>query len=116
MLFSRCMRHDRGGEEVASAISHAFTELNTCNVALLEAADESWEETFQQYRRVLPLEWTLSWTYAEKEVMWSMMGAQTTEQGDCSRYKSARPHCCKKIWEHLAPLDAKITLLTLEIV
>ncbi|GJU59114.1 putative reverse transcriptase domain-containing protein, partial [Tanacetum coccineum] len=40
----RYMGRDRGGEEAASAISCAFIELKTCNVALLEAADESWEE------------------------------------------------------------------------
>nr|GEX35425.1 histidine phosphatase superfamily, clade-1 [Tanacetum cinerariifolium] len=44
MLFFRCMGHDRGGEEAASAISRAFIELNSCDLALLEAADESWEE------------------------------------------------------------------------
>lgn len=25
-----------------------------------------------------------------------MLGGQTTEQGDCSKYKGAIPHCCKK--------------------
>lgn len=25
-----------------------------------------------------------------------MMGAQTTEQGDCSKFKANIPHCCKK--------------------
>ncbi|CAN1151692.1 Protein COBRA [Linum perenne] len=25
-----------------------------------------------------------------------MFGAQTTEQGDCSKYKTNVPHCCKK--------------------
>ncbi|KAI3794029.1 hypothetical protein L1987_36654 [Smallanthus sonchifolius] len=51
---------------------------------------------FQQYRHISPPGWTLGWTWAKKEVIWSMMGSQTTEQGDCSRYKSAPPHCCKK--------------------
>ncbi|GKC35650.1 hypothetical protein Tco_1048034, partial [Tanacetum coccineum] len=41
---NRYMGRDRGGEEATSAISCAFIELKTCNVALLEAADESWEE------------------------------------------------------------------------
>ncbi|GKA35709.1 ribonuclease H-like domain-containing protein [Tanacetum coccineum] len=40
----KCMGHDRGWEEAASVISRAFIGLNTCNVALLEAVDESWEE------------------------------------------------------------------------
>ncbi|MCI17197.1 COBRA-like protein 4-like [Trifolium medium] len=26
-----------------------------------------------------------------------MVGAQTTEQGDCSRFKGNKPLCCKKI-------------------
>ncbi|KAE8718741.1 COBRA-like protein 5 [Hibiscus syriacus] len=36
------------------------------------------------------------WTWAKKEVIWSMVGAQTTEQGDCSKFKGNIPHCCKK--------------------
>ncbi|KAG2675552.1 hypothetical protein I3843_12G010200 [Carya illinoinensis] len=40
--------------------------------------------------------WTLGWTWAKKEVIWSMMGAQTTEQGDCSKFKGNIPHSCKK--------------------
>ncbi|GKD15013.1 COBRA-like protein, partial [Tanacetum coccineum] len=35
---------------------------------------------FQQYCRVLPLGWTLSQTWPEKEIIWSMMGPQPTEQ------------------------------------
>ncbi|GAU47499.1 hypothetical protein TSUD_285290 [Trifolium subterraneum] len=41
--------------------------------------------------------WTLGWTWAKKEVIWSMVGAQTTEQGDCSKFKGNIPHCCKKV-------------------
>ncbi|KAH6774612.1 COBRA-like extracellular glycosyl-phosphatidyl inositol-anchored protein family [Perilla frutescens var. hirtella] len=51
---------------------------------------------FQQYRHIQAPGWTLGWTWAKKEVIWSMMGGQTTEQGDCSRYKGNIPHCCKK--------------------
>ena len=40
--------------------------------------------------------WTLSWSWAKKEVIWSMVGAQTTEQGDCSKFKANIPHCCEK--------------------
>ncbi|GMN21998.1 hypothetical protein TIFTF001_045587, partial [Ficus carica] len=39
---------------------------------------------FQQYRHIQAPGWTLGWTWAKKEVIWSMMGGQTTEQGDCS--------------------------------
>ncbi|XP_039137140.1 COBRA-like protein 1 [Dioscorea cayenensis subsp. rotundata] len=51
---------------------------------------------FQQYRHIQTPGWTLGWTWAKKEVIWSMVGAQTTEQGDCSKYKANIPHCCKK--------------------
>ncbi|KAL2552231.1 Protein COBRA [Forsythia ovata] len=51
---------------------------------------------FQKYRRIEKPGWTLGWTWAMKEVIWSMVGAQTTEQGDCSRFKGNIPHSCKK--------------------
>eukprot|EP01018_Ginkgo_biloba_P034951 Gb_17724 [translate_table: standard] len=51
---------------------------------------------FQQYRHIQSPGWTLGWTWAKKEVIWSMVGAQATEQGDCSRFKGNVPHCCKK--------------------
>ncbi|WOK94446.1 hypothetical protein Cni_G03148 [Canna indica] len=51
---------------------------------------------FQQYRHIQAPGWTLGWTWQKKEVIWSMVGAQTTEQGDCSRFKGNIPHCCKK--------------------
>ncbi|EOA14836.1 hypothetical protein CARUB_v10028146mg [Capsella rubella] len=38
--------------------------------------------------------WTMSWRWTRKEVIWSMIGAQTTEQGDCSQYKGNIPHSC----------------------
>ncbi|KAF3540599.1 hypothetical protein F2Q69_00025190 [Brassica cretica] len=42
---------------------------------------------FQKYRHIPSPGWTLGWKWAKKEVIWSMVGAQTTEQGDCSKYK-----------------------------
>ncbi|XP_065855044.1 COBRA-like protein 2 [Euphorbia lathyris] len=51
---------------------------------------------FQQYRHIQAPGWTLGWTWAKKEVIWSMVGGQATEQGDCSKYKTNIPHCCKK--------------------
>ncbi|XP_010937850.1 COBRA-like protein 1 [Elaeis guineensis] len=51
---------------------------------------------YQQYRHIEAPGWTLGWTWAKKEVIWSMVGAQTTEQGDCSKFKENIPHCCKK--------------------
>lgn len=52
---------------------------------------------FQMYRHIMSPGWTLGWGWAKKEVIWSMVGAQTTEQGDCSKFKGNTPHCCKKV-------------------
>ncbi|XP_048604359.1 protein COBRA-like isoform X1 [Brassica napus] len=35
---------------------------------------------FQKYRHIPSPGWTLGWKWAKKEVIWSMVGAQTTEQ------------------------------------
>ncbi|KAK8491461.1 hypothetical protein V6N11_059386 [Hibiscus sabdariffa] len=51
---------------------------------------------FQMYRHIMSLGWTLGWTCVKKEVIWSMNGAQTTEQGDCTKFEGNVPHCCKK--------------------
>ncbi|XP_057791832.1 COBRA-like protein 4 [Salvia miltiorrhiza] len=51
---------------------------------------------FQMYRHMMSPGWTLTWGWAKKEVIWSMVGAQTTEQGDCSKFKGNVPHCCKR--------------------
>ncbi|CAN1839960.1 Ribosomal RNA small subunit methyltransferase [Linum perenne] len=51
---------------------------------------------FQMSRHIMSPGWTLSWSWAKKEVIWSMVGAQTTEQGDCSKFKGNVPHCCEK--------------------
>ncbi|KAJ6819283.1 COBRA-like protein 1 isoform X2 [Iris pallida] len=40
--------------------------------------------------------WRLRWTWAEKEVIWSIIGARSTEQGDCSRFEGNIPHSCMK--------------------
>ncbi|PSS33646.1 Protein COBRA like [Actinidia chinensis var. chinensis] len=52
---------------------------------------------FQKYRHIQAPGWSLGWTWAKKEVIWDMVGSQTTEQGDCSRFKGNIPHCCKKV-------------------
>ncbi|KAK2420107.1 COBRA extracellular glycosyl-phosphatidyl inositol-anchored protein family [Trifolium repens] len=53
---------------------------------------------FQKFRQIKNPGWTLGWSWAKKEFIWDMLGAQTTEQGDCSRFKgNIIPHCCKKI-------------------
>ncbi|KAJ4748580.1 Protein COBRA [Rhynchospora pubera] len=51
---------------------------------------------YQQCRHIQPPGWQLSWTWAKKEVIWSMEGALVTEQGDCSEFKGNVPHSCKR--------------------
>uniref|UniRef100_A0A7N0T9L4 COBRA-like protein n=1 Tax=Kalanchoe fedtschenkoi TaxID=63787 RepID=A0A7N0T9L4_KALFE len=51
---------------------------------------------FQMYRHIMSPGWSIGWTWAKREVIWSMLGSQTTEQGDCSKFKGNIPHCCKK--------------------
>ncbi|XP_024520797.1 COBRA-like protein 1 [Selaginella moellendorffii] len=51
---------------------------------------------YQQYRHIETPGWTLGWTWAKKEVIWGMQGAQATMQGDCSKFKGNIPHCCKR--------------------
>nr|AAM67179.1 phytochelatin synthetase-like protein [Arabidopsis thaliana] len=51
---------------------------------------------FQQYRHIEAPGWQLGWSWMKKEVIWSMVGGQATEQGDCSKFKGNIPHCCKK--------------------
>ncbi|PQP98635.1 COBRA-like protein 4 [Prunus yedoensis var. nudiflora] len=51
---------------------------------------------FQMYRHIMSPGWTLGWTWARREVIWSAVGAQATEQGDCSRFKGNIPHSCKR--------------------
>ncbi|KAK6128162.1 hypothetical protein DH2020_038092 [Rehmannia glutinosa] len=57
----------------------------------------SWTpDGYVKYRHIELPGWKLGWTWAKKEVIWSMMGGQATEQGDCSRFKGTIPHSCKK--------------------
>ncbi|KAJ1272053.1 hypothetical protein BS78_06G174000 [Paspalum vaginatum] len=52
---------------------------------------------YQLYRHIEHPGWRLSWNWAGKEVIWNSVGAEATEQGDCSRVVgAARPHCCQK--------------------
>lgn len=48
------------------------------------------------YRHIMSPGWALGWKWAKKEVIWSIVGAQATEQGDCSKFKGNVPHCCKR--------------------
>ncbi|KAG0570694.1 hypothetical protein M758_6G174000 [Ceratodon purpureus] len=52
---------------------------------------------WQQYRHIEAPGWKLSWAWETKEIIWSMLGAQTTVQGDCSNFRTnPLPHCCDK--------------------
>ncbi|XP_021286712.1 COBRA-like protein 4 [Herrania umbratica] len=51
---------------------------------------------FQMYRHITSPGWKLGWVWAKKEVIWSMVGAQATDQGDCSKFKGNIPHCCMR--------------------
>uniref|UniRef100_A0A0D3FJU2 COBRA-like protein n=1 Tax=Oryza barthii TaxID=65489 RepID=A0A0D3FJU2_9ORYZ len=51
---------------------------------------------YQMYRQILAPGWTVGWSWAKKEVIWSIVGAQATEQGDCSKFKGGIPHSCKR--------------------
>lgn len=48
----------------------------------------------QKQRSIPSPGWKMSWTWAQKEVIWSMVGAKTIEQGDCSMYKGNIPKSC----------------------
>ncbi|XWS60415.1 hypothetical protein CRYUN_Cryun07bG0034900 [Craigia yunnanensis] len=48
------------------------------------------------YRQIMSPGWTLGWTWAKKEVIWSMVGAQAADQGDCSKFKGNIPHSCER--------------------
>eukprot|EP00249_Psilotum_nudum_P007500 c20608_g1_i1 orf=408-1841(+) len=51
---------------------------------------------FQQYRHIQSPGWVMGWNWAQREIIWSMVGAQATLQGDCSKFTSTIPHCCKR--------------------
>ncbi|XP_065860998.1 COBRA-like protein 4 [Euphorbia lathyris] len=50
----------------------------------------------QMYRQIRRPGWTLGWKWSKKEVIWSMVGAEAIDQGDCSSFKANIPHCCKR--------------------
>ena len=51
---------------------------------------------FQMYRHIPSPGWTIGWTWARKEIIWSMVGAQASDQGDCSKFKANIPHSCSR--------------------
>ncbi|XP_052179953.1 COBRA-like protein 4 [Diospyros lotus] len=51
---------------------------------------------FQLFRHIISPGWTLGWSWRKKEIIWTMVGAQATEQGDCSKFKGNVPHSCSR--------------------
>lgn len=51
---------------------------------------------WQLYRHIQAPGWIMGWTWAKKEVIWNLIGSETREQGDCSKFKGTLPHCCKR--------------------
>ncbi|CAO2825287.1 unnamed protein product [Amaranthus hypochondriacus] len=51
---------------------------------------------YQKHRGIVAPGWNLTWTWAGKEIIWSTIGAQTTNQGDCSKFVENIPHNCEK--------------------
>ncbi|KAK1402160.1 COBRA-like protein 6 [Heracleum sosnowskyi] len=52
---------------------------------------------YQLFRHIDQPGWKLSWTWRNKEVIWKMLGAEATEQGNCSAFTGDnKPHCCVK--------------------
>ncbi|XP_015581980.1 COBRA-like protein 4 [Ricinus communis] len=51
---------------------------------------------FQTFRHIIKPGWTVGWAWKKKEIIWSMVGAQAVEQGDCSKFKGNIPHSCKR--------------------
>lgn len=51
-------------------------------------------QNYYQYRHVTEPGWKLTWTWANKEVIWSMKGAFAIDRGNCSAYTNPIPHSC----------------------
>ncbi|KAL5562860.1 hypothetical protein UlMin_032607 [Ulmus minor] len=52
---------------------------------------------YQLFRHIERPGWKLSWAWKSDQVIWSMWGAEATEQGNCSNFRGGQfPHCCEK--------------------
>ncbi|KAM0935913.1 hypothetical protein DsansV1_C27g0197861 [Dioscorea sansibarensis] len=49
----------------------------------------------QQFRPVSEPGWRLSWTWDRREVIWSIVGAESISHGNCSHYRGNIPQSCK---------------------
>ncbi|KAF5799831.1 hypothetical protein HanXRQr2_Chr07g0309031 [Helianthus annuus] len=66
-------------------ITHSTFDVTNINSYKLHFIDRQAVVTmynFQKYRYISPPGWTLSWFWANKEVIWNMFGGQATEQGN----------------------------------
>ncbi|KAI3917897.1 hypothetical protein MKW98_000131 [Papaver atlanticum] len=50
----------------------------------------------QAFRHIEKPGWRLGWTWQNDEVIWHIVGAEATEQGDCRRIPGKPPHTCEK--------------------
>ncbi|OWM90362.1 hypothetical protein CDL15_Pgr014664 [Punica granatum] len=50
----------------------------------------------QAFRHIPSPRWTLGWTWASNEVIWSALGAQAKDQSDCSKLEGNIPHGCNR--------------------
>lgn len=51
---------------------------------------------FQEHRNIQAPGWRLGWTWAKHEVLWSTVGGQAINQGNCSHFKGNIPVSCMK--------------------
>ncbi|KAJ0082253.1 hypothetical protein Patl1_11361 [Pistacia atlantica] len=52
---------------------------------------------YQLYRHIDQPGWRMSWDWTGDEVIWNMWGAETTEQGNCTKFRGTQlPYCCEK--------------------
>nr|KYP63194.1 COBRA-like protein 3 [Cajanus cajan] len=52
---------------------------------------------FQLFRHIEEPGWKLGWAWKGDEVIWAMLGAEATEEGNCTRFRGQqKPHCCQK--------------------
>ncbi|KAL6964415.1 hypothetical protein U1Q18_035470 [Sarracenia purpurea var. burkii] len=52
---------------------------------------------YQLFRHIEPPGWKLSWRWPGDEVIWNVLGAEATEQGNCSGFRGTQlPHCCDR--------------------
>ncbi|PRQ50212.1 hypothetical protein RchiOBHm_Chr2g0130691 [Rosa chinensis] len=88
-----------------TAFAEAYDPLDpngkiTIRWDIMNWAPDGYEATitmfnFQKYWHIEQPGWTLGWTWAKKEFIWSMLGGKTIDRGDCSSFTGPTPHCCK---------------------